>query len=90
MQQSRRGYIPRRWLGFSFSKGEKVGMRAGDKVLPASCRKIKLNNNTIYGPEDAKSSGMAPLSGNVRSAGILPEAPLGHVIAIGGCPDNRW
>jgi hypothetical protein len=39
--------------GYSFSKGEKVGMRAGDKVLQCqcglapSCRKIKLNNNRI-------------------------------------------
>ena len=30
-------------------------MRAGDKVLPASCRKIKLNNNRICDPEGAKA-----------------------------------
>src|ERR1700722_8804346 len=41
--------------GFSFSNGEKAGMRAGDKVLPASCRKIKLNNNTICDSEGAKA-----------------------------------
>ncbi|HWY32023.1 MAG TPA: hypothetical protein VNX46_14780, partial [Candidatus Acidoferrum sp.] len=39
----------------SFRKGEKAGMRAGDKVLPASCRKIKLNNNTICDSEIAKA-----------------------------------
>jgi len=30
-------------------------MRAGDKVLPASCRKIKLKNNTILDSKVAKA-----------------------------------
>ncbi len=38
--------------GFPFSKGKEGLRRTGcDKVLPASCRKIKLNNNAICGPE---------------------------------------
>src|ERR1700723_1102166 len=41
--------------GFSLSTGRRAGVRAGDKVLLASCRKIKLNNNMICGPEVAKS-----------------------------------
>jgi hypothetical protein len=47
--------IRKRWERFTFSKGEKAGMRAGDKVLPASCRKIKLNNNRIGDFEGAKA-----------------------------------
>jgi hypothetical protein len=35
---------------------EKVRMMAGDKVLPASCRKIKLNNNTICDSEGEKAA----------------------------------
>jgi hypothetical protein len=42
-------------LGESVTYVLEHSMRAGDKVLPASCRKIKLNNNTICDSEGAKA-----------------------------------
>ena len=41
-------------LGESVTYVLEHSVRAGGKVLPASCRKIKLNNNTIRDSEGAK------------------------------------
>ena len=81
---------------FHLLPGEKAGMRAVDKVLPASCRKIKLNNNTICDPEVAKAvwhgtalRQMLDLPAGWCDAALASSTLGAHVIAIGGFSDNR-